>query len=153
MSAGVYGYRAKVLRLHIAKDNLKGISDWKKKMFSPWQSTSLSARGEWFLLSLRLRVSLICKAAHIWVVLRSRLENWRERERSSINLSSYQNLLLPRLSSQPSSSSALTDAYWCRKFILPNEKLTSNRTRHDSSFKVNRIIARSTLVRMPFSEV
>ena len=104
VSWAFYGHRAKVSRLHIVNDNLKGIRNRAKKIFSPWQNTS--RQGERFLLlshSQRLHVRIICNTAHIWVVLGSRLENWVERE-NHINLSSYQNLLLPRLSSDPSSS-------------------------------------------------
>ena len=112
VSPAFYGHRAKVPRLHIVNDNLKGISNSaEENIFSLTKHFAFDSRR--VISSLvplsRLRVKLICNTAHIWVVLGSRLENWAQRE-NRINLRSYQNLLLPGSSWDPSSSISLTTA-------------------------------------------
>ena len=139
-----YGYRAKVSRLHIVNDNLKGIRNRaKENIFSLTKHFTFDSRRVISSLvphSVRLHVRLICNTAHIWVLLGSRLEKWVERE-NHINLSSYQNLLPPRLPSDPSSRRcSLSDNCCLKSIFLPNKRnWVLNGTRHDSAFWVNRI--------------
>ena len=84
VSWDLYGHRAKVPRLHIVNDNLKGIrNSARENIFSLTKHFTFVTQGERFLPlshSLRLHVKLICNTAHIW----GRLENWELRgERES----------------------------------------------------------------------